>query len=238
MYQISCRDLTLAYDGKTVSEHINFEINRGDYFCIVGDNGSGKTTLMKALLGLKNYDTGEISFGESLSNYDIGYLPQQTEIQKDFPATVEELVRSGCVTKLGLLPFYRHSAKTEAISNMKIMGVEKLARSSFSELSGGQKQKVLLARALCAARRILLLDEPTSSLDPNAAEELYSMIRHLNHHLGITIIMITHDVGAVLKDATRVLYMSHTPTLYESAEEYEASRHFPRARKEGDNDLN
>ena len=232
MPQIKCKDLTLAYDGRVVSENINFQIEKGDYFCIVGDNGSGKTTLMKALLGLKNYDAGEIHFGDDIRNYDIGYLPQQTEIQKDFPATVEEIVRSGCVAKQGIFPFYRHAERTEAISNMKIMGVEGLARSTFSQLSGGQKQKVLLARALCAARKVLLLDEPVASLDPASAEELYSVIRHLNHHLGITIIMITHDISAILDDADKVLYMSRTPTLYGSAKEYAESKHFPHRVKE------
>ena len=228
MPQIKCADLSLGYDGKIISENLNFEISSGDYLCIVGDNGSGKTTLMKTLLSLNTPCSGEIIFGDGIKNYDIGYLPQHTDSQKDFPATVEEIVRSGCAAKLGFRPFYGHAEKAEAYSNMKIMGILPLAKSTFSTLSGGQRQRVLIARALCAAKKILLLDEPVSGLDPSATEELYSIIRHLNAHLGITIIMITHDISVALTDATKVLYMSHSPVLYSSPEEYENSPHFPR----------
>lgn len=227
MPQIKCTDVSLGYGGKTISENLNFEIEKGDYLCIVGDNGSGKTTLMKALLGLKTLDSGSIVYGDSTTNYDVGYLPQSTESQKDFPATVEEIVRSGCVARLGFKLFYGHAEKAEAYSNMKIMGVLPLAKSIFSTLSGGQRQRVLIARALCAAKKILLLDEPASSLDPAATEELYSMIRHLNRHLGITIIMITHDISLALNDATKILYMSSHPVFYSSPQEYESSEHFP-----------
>ena len=220
MPQLICQDVSLGYDGHALSEHLTFEVNAGDYLCIVGDNGSGKSTLVRTLLGLKAPLAGAIRFGDSLHSSDIGYLPQQTEHQRDFPATVEEIVRSGCSGRARFKPFYSKSDRIEAITNMKIMGILPLAKRSFSALSGGQQQKVLIARALCAAKRILLLDEPVSGLDPNATAELYATIRHLNHHLGITIIMVTHDLVGALQDAKSVLRMGKEPIFYPSVSNF------------------
>jgi zinc transport system ATP-binding protein len=223
MSQIICRDLSLSYNGKTVSEGVSFTVEAGDYLCIVGDNGSGKTTLMKAILGLKLPDKGEILFDKEsrVRAGDIGYLPQQTESSKDLPASVYETVLSGFSGKMGLRPFHTKAEREEARKNMERMGVLHLEKKSFSELSGGQRQRILLARALCAASKILLLDEPVSGLDPNAAADMYSVIQDLNKNLGITVIMITHDIEAVVRYSSKVLRMGTVPTFFGSAEEYE-----------------
>ena len=220
MAQIICKDLSLGYEGETVCEGLNIEINKGDYLCIVGDNGSGKTTFTRALLSLTPAISGTISFGDGVSRRDVGYLPQQSELQKDFPASV---VLSGCTARLGRRFFMGRGERLEAMQNMKMMNVYDLAKRSYSTLSGGQMQRVLLARALCAANKVLILDEPVSGLDPNASADMYETIHHLNKHTGITIIMVTHDIDNALRDATKVLKISKEPTLYTSVEEYKLS---------------
>lgn len=220
MPQIICRDLSLGYDGVSVCEHVNFLVNKGDYLCVVGDNGSGKSTLMKALLGLKEPDGGEI-IKEGVAH--IGYLPQQTEMQRDFPATVREVVLSGRVAKLGKRLFYTREDKRAAADCMKRLGISELARKSYSELSGGQQQRVLLARALCATGDMLLLDEPVSGLDPIATADMYNLISELNREEKITVIMVTHDISAALKYASGILHMSAVPEFFSSAEDYKNS---------------
>ena len=194
---IKCIDLDIGYDGKTVVSGLNFEINDGDYLCIVGENGSGKTTLMKTLLGLVPLLGGSI---QGLNKNDIGYLPQISDIQKDFPATVEEVVLSG-TKKL----FYRKKEKDLMMFNLERLNITNLLKCKFSELSGGQRQRVLLARALCASKKILLLDEPVSGLDPKATAMMYEIIDKLNKEDGKTIIMISHDLNGSLKYASNVL---------------------------------
>ena len=219
MAQIECRNVSLGYDGAVVSQEVNFSVNAGDYFCIVGDNGSGKSTLMKALLHLKAPDQGEILLGDGIRRKDIGYLPQRSEAQRDFPASVREVIYSGFSAR-GLCLRYTKEQKARVEQAMRCLGITDLESRSFAELSGGQQQRVLLCRALCAAEKILLLDEPVGGLDPRATEELYANVHHLNHHHGTTIIMITHDLPAVAKYATKVLSMGKTPVLYESARDY------------------
>lgn len=194
---IKCIDLDIGYDGKAVVSGLNFEINDGDYLCIVGENGSGKTTLMKTLLGLIPLLGGSI---QGLNKNDIGYLPQISGIQKDFPATVEEVVLSG-TKKL----FYRKKEKDLMRFNLERLNIANLSKCKFSELSGGQRQRVLLARALCASKKILLLDEPVSGLDPKATAMMYEIINKLNKEDGMTIIMISHDLNGSLKYASNVL---------------------------------
>ncbi len=209
MALIQAKDLALGYDGRAILEQLNFTVEPGDYLCIVGENGSGKTTLMKALLGLTEPLGGEIVFGDGLSRDAIGYLPQQTDAQKDFPASCREIVLSGFQGKKGFRPFYTAEEKRAALENMKRMGVETLADRSFSALSGGQRQRVLLARALSATRKLLLLDEPVAGLDPNAMNVMYERIGELNRG-GITVIMITHDVRAAVRYATHILHIGMT----------------------------
>ena len=206
MAQVKCENVSLAYDGMKIVSDLNFEVNKGDYLCIVGENGSGKSTLMKTLLGLRKPLGGSIEFGDGLKSADIGYLPQQSIVQKDFPASVREIVLSGCQARMGLRPFYNRDEKEMAARNMARMGISELADRCYRDLSGGQQQRVLLARALCATQNLLLLDEPVSGLDPVVTADMYNIIEEL-HRSGVTIVMITHDVTEALACATHILHL-------------------------------
>lgn len=220
MPQITCRDLSLGYDRKIVTKDVSFEVNAGDYLCIVGENGSGKTTLMKTLLHLISPVGGSIEMERGLSYRDIGYLPQQTELQRDFPASVEEVVMSGRIGHTGFLPFYTRADKIRAHDNLRKLGIDGLQKRPYKELSGGQQQRVLLARALCAADKMILLDEPVSGLDPSATLEMYRLIESLNRDDGMSVIMISHDIGAAVKYATHILHLAHTPLFFGTKEDY------------------
>ncbi len=206
MSQLECKNLTLGYGSKTVIENLSFTVNKGDYLCIVGENGSGKSTLMKTILRLLKPLAGTIKTGDGLLPDEISYLPQQTDVQRDFPASVSEIVLSGCQSRCGKRPFYNREEKQLALAAMEKLGITHLAKKCYRELSGGQQQRTLLARALCAAQKMLLLDEPVTGLDPLATEEMYELIEELNKD-GITIIMISHDIEAALKHATHVLHI-------------------------------
>lgn len=219
MTMISCNALSLGYDGSCVVEGLNFSVERGQYLCIVGENGSGKSTLMRTLLGLQKPLGGSIVFGDGLLQTEIGYLPQQTPVQKDFPASVREVVRSGCLNRTGLRPFYSKADKQLAEDNMERMGLTKLKNRCYRELSGGQQQRVLLARALCATKSLLLLDEPVAGLDPVVTEEMYRLIEDLNRD-GVTVIMVTHDIAAAIRYATHILHVSKTPQFFGTKEDY------------------
>ena len=207
MSQLICQDLALGYAGKAIVRNLNFRVNAGDYFCIVGENGSGKSTLMRTLLHLQPPVSGSILTGDGLKTNEIGYLPQQTLVQRDFPASVREIVLSGCQGRCGSRPFYTKAEKELAEENMEKLGIKGFSGRCYRELSGGQQQRVLLARALCATRKLLLLDEPVSGLDPKVASEMYALIARLNRQDGITILMISHDIGAALTYATHILQM-------------------------------
>lgn len=214
---LSCKDLTLGYEGKPVAEHISFDVERGNYLCIVGENGSGKSTLIKTLLGLQSPLSGKIERG---AKSGIGYLPQQTPVQRDFPATVEEIVLSGFLAKSGLRPFYSRAQKRLAAEKMERLGISKFAKRCYRELSGGQQQRVLLSRALCATGDFLLLDEPVAGLDPKVTAEMYALIKELNTVDGITILMVSHDIRAVLSYATHILHVLHGSAFFGTAKEY------------------
>ena len=207
MAQITCKNLTLGYENRAIQENLNFSINTGDYLCIVGENGSGKSTLMKTLLHLQPPISGTIELGDGLRKNEIGYLPQQTLVQRDFPASVKEIVLSGCQGRCGWRPFYNKEDKEIARKSMEKMMIQDLQDRCYRELSGGQQQRVLLARALCAAQKILLLDEPVSGLDPKVTAEMYQLIQDLNKKDGITIIMISHDIEAAVRYATHILHI-------------------------------
>ena len=198
MSVLACQDLAFSYDGKDVLKGVNFTLKQGEYLCIVGENGSGKTTLMKGLLRLNKPTKGKIVTGDGLKPNEIGYLPQQTQIQRDFPASVYEVVLSGCLNSMGRRLFYGKKHKQLVIDNLEALDILSLKNKCYRELSGGQQQRVLLARALCATQKMLLLDEPVTGLDPVAAEEFYRMIEKLNREKGITIIMVSHDVKGVV----------------------------------------
>ena len=203
---ITAEHLTLGYDSQAIIKDLHFSVNAGDYLCIVGANGSGKSTLMKTLLSLQQPMSGTIRFGDGLKQNEIGYLPQQTVVQRDFPASVREIVLSGCQARCGLRPFYNKEEKALAEQNMERMSITHLADRCYRELSGGQQQRVLLARALCATRKVLLLDEPVSGLDPKVTAEMYQLIKDLNKE-GITIIMISHDIDAALNYSSHILHI-------------------------------
>ena len=223
MCQIEVKGVSLGYDGKNVVENLNFTINEGDYLCIVGENGSGKSTLIKTLTGLKKPTAGEIITKNGFSLNEIGYLPQQTVVQKDFPASVREIVRSGCVARSGLRFFYSKKEKALADECMKKLDVYNLANRCYRELSGGQQQRVLLARALCATKKMLLLDEPVTGLDPLVTAEMYELIDSLNKEDGITVIMVSHDIASAVKYASKILHLGRQPLFFGTTEKYKNS---------------
>lgn len=220
---IVCRDLSLGYEGQSVLSHLNLRVQSGDYLCVVGDNGSGKSTLLRGLLGLLPPLSGSIRRAAELKRGAVGYLPQQTRAQRDFPATVEEVVLSGCLSQKGPRFFYSAAQRSRALMNMGKLGVLELRGKSYRDLSGGQQQRVLLARALCAAGRLLILDEPVTGLDPAAAQDLYKTLTYLNKKEGMAVVMVTHDLRPALRDAGMVLHIGHGGVFLGSPAEYLAS---------------
>jgi len=220
MALITCRRAVFAYEGNTVVDGLDFEVNERDYLCIVGENGSGKTTLMKGLLGLMRPKSGKIEMGDGLKPTEIGYLPQQLSAQKNFPASAFEVVLSGRLGSRGMCPFYSKNDRQTALDNMERLGVLNLRKKSFRELSGGQQQRVLLSRALCATQKLILLDEPVSGLDPLVTLELYRAIQSLGRDIGITIIMISHDVHAAVQYASHILHLQNKQIFFGPTNEY------------------
>lgn len=214
MSLLTVQNAALGYEGKSVVDNLTFEVNQGDYLCIVGENGSGKSTLIKTILGLTSVLSGEVDFGDGLKQNEIGYLPQQTVIQRDFPASVQEIVLSGCLNRVGFRPFYSKQEKQIAQQAMERLHIGNLKKSCYRELSGGQQQRVLLARALCATRKMLLLDEPVAGLDPNATNDMYAMIQELNVQDEITVVMVSHDISSALKYASHILHIGNRSSLF------------------------
>ncbi|WP_417044152.1 metal ABC transporter ATP-binding protein [Dysosmobacter sp.] len=229
---IVCQDVSLGYEGQSVLTHLDLIIRAGDYLCIVGDNGSGKSTLLRGLLGLLAPQSGQILRSPELQRGAIGYLPQQTKAQRDFPATVYEVVLSGCLNRRGVHFFYSAAQKSAALMNMGKLGILELKDKCYRDLSGGQQQRTLLARALCAAGRLLILDEPVTGLDPAAAQDLYKLLSYLNRKEGMAVVMVTHDLKAALKSARRVLHIGQNSVFLGTAEEYLASPQGRRFREE------
>lgn len=220
MALITCDAITLSYDSTPVIKNLSFSVAKGDYLCIVGENGAGKSTLIKGLLGLIKPTSGKISYSDGLIQSNIGYLPQQSEIQKDFPASVYEVVISGTLNKCGVIPFYRKKHKETADMNIRLLGLESVKNKCYQDLSGGQQQRVLLARALSAADSIILLDEPVSGLDPLVTNDLYDLIKHLNQIHNLSVIMVSHDINGAIKNATHILHLEHNNFFYGNVKEY------------------
>lgn len=216
---ISCKNLTLGYDGQVVSEGINFSVNAGDYLVVLGENGAGKSTLLKTLVHQIKPLSGEMHYGD-MKHYEIGYLPQKTVVQRDFPASVWEIVISGCLSKLGTRPFYGKEEKEIAIQNMERMDILPLKDKSFRNLSGGQQQRVLLARALCASSKLLILDEPTAGLDEKSSTELYGLLETLNQKDGLAILMVSHDKKVAIKYATHILELTTEGPFFGTIDKY------------------
>lgn len=223
MSLLTCENASLAYDGRVVISGLDFSVEQGDLLCVTGENGAGKSTLIKGLLGLLRPKAGRIYTGDGLKHREIGYLPQQNRLQRDFPASVEEVVLSGCLNSIGHRPFYSAAEKARARDNMERMGIASISKECYGLLSGGQQRRVLLARALCATHRLLLLDEPAAGLDPIATAELYNMISILNHQHGITIIMVSHDIPSAVAIAKHILHLGNDGIFYGTPEEYRAT---------------
>ncbi len=219
MKLLDCQNVTMGYDGCLAVNDISFDLEQGDYLCIVGENGSGKSTLVKGILGLLKPMKGNIVFN-GIKQTEIGYLPQQTIVQKDFPANVFEVVLSGCLNRRGLLPFYSKKEKSRADDNIIKLGINELKKKSYRDLSGGQQQRVLLARALCATEKLLLLDEPVTGLDPIMTSDLYNLINKLNHEEGITVIMVSHDIDSALQYGNKILHMDTKAAFYGLKQDY------------------
>ena len=220
--QITCDNITLGYGARILVERLSFTIEKGNYLCIVGENGAGKSTLLRTLLGLQKPLAGTVVLGEGLKRNGIGYLPQQTFVQRDFPASVWEVVLSGCQGRCGLRPFYNREEKQIAKRVMEQLEITPLAQTCYRDLSGGQQQRVLLARALCASDKMLVLDEPVSGLDPKMAEVMYQLVARVNRDMGMTVVMISHDVREAIPYATHILHMDRE-YYFGTAEAYRQS---------------
>mgnify|MGYP001163281610 CR=1 FL=1 len=230
---LTCRDVSLGYEGHPVLEHLNLTVSSGDYLCVVGENGSGKSTLMRGLLGLLPPLSGAITQAPELKNGAIGYLPQQTRAQRDFPATVWEVVLSGYLNRRGIHFFYTSAQRSGALMNMGKLGILELKDHCYRDLSGGQQQRVLLARALCSASRLLILDEPITGLDPAAAQDLYKTLSYLNAQEGMAVVMVTHDLRSALRCARTVLHIGRSSWFYGTADDYLRSPEGRRFSEEG-----
>lgn len=223
MALIRCDNISIAYEGQTVVHDLSFAVGQDDYLGIVGENGSGKSTLVKSLLGLKAPAKGKIILGDGLKQNEIGYLPQQTDVQKDFPASVYEVVLSGRLNSRGMRPFYTKLDKAAAKENMDLLGILDLEKQCYRDLSGGQKQRVLLARALCATKKLLLLDEPVTGLDPIVTQEFYQLIKEINKNAGIAVVMVSHDIESTMEYASHILHLQETALFFGTAGEYRES---------------
>ena len=220
---IKCEHTDFGYENHDAVIDLNLEIYPGDYLCVVGENGSGKSTLIKGMLGLLKPTGGSLSVADALKRGGIGYLPQQTAAQKDFPATVQEVVLSGTLSRRGNRPFYSRAERKLAAHNLERLGIEHLKQKCYRELSGGQQQRVLIARALCATEQLLILDEPITGLDPSAIQDFYHLIKKLNKEDGITIIMVSHDIGNVISQANKILHLHRRVVFCGTAEAYRQS---------------
>lgn len=220
MSLISCNNASFGYDGEVVLSGIDFKLHGGEYLCIVGENGAGKSTLIKGILKLKNPVSGSVTMSDGLKANEIGYLPQQTIVQKNFPASILEVVMSGRINSMRFRPFYNKDDKAAAVDMLSLMGIENLKKRCYQDLSGGQQQRVLLARALCATKKMILLDEPVAGLDPVATADLYELIRKINKDMDITVIMVSHDIHAAMKCASHILHLSHEQMFFGTTRDY------------------
>ncbi|KUO72496.1 MAG: ABC transporter [Clostridia bacterium BRH_c25] len=223
MMQISCKNVSVSYENRLAIDNVAFDVSAGDYIAIVGENGSGKSTLIKAILGLIKYKSGSITFENGVKQTEIGYLPQQTIVQRDFPASVFEVVLSGCLNSRGMNPFYSKKEKTRVSESLRRLNIEEIKKKSYRDLSGGQQQRVLLARALCATDKILVLDEPVTGLDPIITAEFYTLVKKLNRENDITILMVSHDVSSAVQNSDKILHMGTKALFFGNTSDYLSS---------------
>jgi len=220
MALIACKDASFAYEGRAAVSGLNFAVCGGDYLCVVGENGSGKSTLVRGLLGLMPTSAGSVVVGDGLKPDETGYLPQQTAVQRDFPAGVYEVVLSGRLASRGLRPFYSRADRAIADENLRRLDIWPLRDRCYRELSGGQQRRALLARALCAAKKLLVLDEPAAGLDPAATQELYRLLASLNRGSGLAVVMVSHDIRGAVKYAGRILHLNNAQAFFGTAGDY------------------
>lgn len=219
MTVLDAQNISVEYEGVAALKNVSFRVEKGEYLVVVGENGSGKSTLIKAILGIAELSSGRVRLNGGIKKSEIGYLPQQTEMQKDFPATVDEVVLSGCIASKEIFPFYTSKDRRLAAHSMELLEIANIRKRSFRELSGGQRRRVLLARALCSAKAMLVLDEPVAGLDPLISSEFYSLLRQLNQE-GMTIIMVSHDIVAAKENADKILHLDTDIFFFGSADEY------------------
>ena len=217
--EINCINASFGYDGHVIVSRLDFSINDGDFILIAGENGSGKSTLVKGLMGLLTPMKGTINFSDAFKKSRVGYLSQQTAAKQDFPAGVFEIVLSGNLGRKGLWQFYNKADKNKAEENMRLLGIAELKNRCFRELSGGQQRRVLLSRSLCAADKLLVLDEPFAGLDPLITAELYLMLEKINREMGMTIVMVSHDIETS-SCANKVLHLQRQQVFFGSMEDY------------------
>lgn len=225
---LECKKLNIGYADNSICKDISFEVEQGQYVCIIGENGSGKSTLIKTILGLNKPLSGKVVFDEGFNKSCVGYLPQQTDFQKDFPATVKEVILSGFVGRMGFRPFYSRQEKEKARAIINNLNIDTYQHRSYKELSGGQQQRVLLARALCATDELLILDEPTNGLDSRSIARFYDLIARLNRENGLTIIMVTHNLDKVINDVSHIVYLKDTPEFIGTKDDFVANEEYTR----------
>jgi zinc transport system ATP-binding protein len=222
---IEAKDVSVQYQGVEALKGVSFDVDSGDYVGIVGPNGSGKTTLIKALLGLVSFE-GTIRFlGESLSDFTsskhIGYLPQKMSfLDQRFPATAKEIVVSGVYCCKKFPKRLSQGDYRAAEQAMEILGVTNLGNRPIGRLSGGQQQRILLARALVHHPQLLILDEPTVALDPQSRESFYATVKKLNKDKGVTVLLVSHDVGSVGHYASKLLYLDREIIFYGTFDDF------------------
>lgn len=217
---VEVKNLTVKYANSVVIDKASFSVTEGDFICVVGANGSGKSTLIKTLLGLISPAEGKVEFLGGLKRTQVGYLPQESRIEQGFPATVTEVVLSGTLGRLGRIPIYRKAEKERAKEALKLLKITKLEDKSFSGLSGGERQKVLLARALVATEKLLILDEPSNNLDQRSRAGFYKILKQLNEEAKLTILMITHDLDAEDLIGNKILSIKNAKVELTTTEEF------------------
>ena len=223
MTVLDAENVSVEYDGVAALKNVSFQIEKGDYLAVVGENGSGKSTLIKAILGLTELSSGMIRLNGGIKKSEIGYLPQQTEVQKDFPARVDEVVLSGCLASRGIFPFYTSKEKRLVLHKMELLDIVNIRKRSFRDLSGGQQQRVLLARALCSAKAMLVLDEPAAGLDPLISSEFYRLLGKINKEERTTVVMVSHDIEEAKKNADKILHLGTDSFFFGSVDQYQRS---------------
>lgn len=225
---IRLENINFAYDSKTVLKNVDLEIKRGTFMGLVGPNGGGKTTIIKILLGLLKPDSGKVYINnqpiDKFKDWNkIGFVSQKANtFNKGFPATVFEVVSMGLTAKLGYLKFFNKASKKQVLHAIDQVGMSDFAYRNIGDLSGGQQQRVFIARALVSEPDLLILDEPTVGIDFKNVERFYELLHKLNTEQNITLLLVTHDTGAMTNYATNIVCLNQTMHFHGRSEEYSA----------------